>query len=77
MRSGIRLLPYAALALSVILYLYSYTVFPVATVVIASASLVFGVLGSLVAARRLYFLAGAAPHASLLAALVAVPLASR
>ena len=75
MQSFIRLLPYAALALSVILYLYSYTVFPVATVVIASASLVFGVLGSLVAARRLYFLAGAAPHASLLAALVAVPLA--
>jgi len=45
------------------------------TAVMASATLVFGLLSSVVAARRLFFLAGAAPHASLLAALLAVPTA--
>jgi zinc/manganese transport system permease protein len=41
----------------------------------AAASVAFGFISSLIAARRLYFLAGAAPHAALLAATLAVPLA--
>jgi len=63
------------LAVSPILYV-SYAAVTgeyIPAVVIAAATLVFGLLGSLVAARRLFFLAGAAPHASLLAALIAVP----
>ena len=39
-----------------------------------SASLVYGFLGPVVAARRLYFLASASPHAALLSAVLAIPL---
>jgi len=45
------------------------------TVAMAAASVAFGFISSLIAARRLYFLAGAAPHSALLAATLAVPLA--
>jgi ABC-type Mn2+/Zn2+ transport system permease subunit len=64
-----------SLVSAVILFIVLYPLEPLPTIVMASAALVFGLLGSLVAARRLYFLAGAAPHASLLAALTALPLA--
>lgn len=64
----------AAAAVAAVLYLlYPLAGYdPVPALVLASASLAFGVIGSLVAARRLYFLAGAAPHSALLAALLAV-----
>ncbi len=72
---GLSLVSVAALAGAALMYLtYLYRVTTVPAVVMASASIVFGTMGVLVAARRLYFLAGAAPHASLVAALAAVPL---
>ncbi|HDJ26667.1 MAG TPA: hypothetical protein ENF34_05065 [Candidatus Bathyarchaeota archaeon] len=44
--------------------------------VMVSAALAYGFLSSLVAARRLYFLAGASAHSALLAAVLAFPLAA-
>ncbi len=44
--------------------------------VVLSASLAFGALSTLVAARRLYFLAAGLPHSSLLAATIAIPLSA-
>ncbi len=41
-----------------------------------SAAIVYGALSPVIAARRLYFLAAAAPHTALLAALIAIPVAS-
>ena len=43
--------------------------------VVAAASVAFGSLSVLVAARRLYFMAASLPHSSLLAAALAVPIA--
>ncbi len=45
-------------------------------VTMLSAAIVYGALSPIIAARRLYFLAAAAPHTALLAALIAIPLAS-
>jgi zinc/manganese transport system permease protein len=45
------------------------------TLGMVSASIAFGFISSLIAARRLYFLAGAAPHSALLAATLSIPLA--
>ncbi len=45
-------------------------------VVMVSAAIAYGFLSPVIAARRLYFLAGASPHAALLAAVAAIPLAS-
>lgn len=42
-------------------------------VVMVAAALAYGALSPLIAARRLYFLAGASPHAALLAAVAAIP----
>jgi len=44
--------------------------------VFVCAGVSYGVLSSLVAARRLYFLAGASPHAALLAAILSIALTS-
>ena len=44
-------------------------------VVMVAAALAYGALSPLIAARRLYFLAGASPHAALLAAVAAIPAA--
>jgi len=44
--------------------------------VFVCAGVSYGVLSSLVAARRLYFLAGASPHAALLAAVLSIALTS-
>ena len=52
-----------------------YTLNPRWIIVMVSASLVYGFLGPVVAARRLYFLASASPHAALLSAVLAIPLA--
>ncbi len=41
-----------------------------------SAAIVYGALSPVIAARRLYFLAAAAPHTALLAALIAIPIAN-
>ena len=41
----------------------------------AAASLAFGFASVVIAARRLYFLAGAAPHSALLAATLSIPIA--
>jgi len=43
-------------------------------IVMSSAAIAYGVLSPLIAARKLYFLAGASPHAALLAAVLAIPL---
>lgn len=45
-------------------------------IVIASASIIYGILSPLIAARRLYFLAASLPHIALLSAILAI-LASR
>jgi len=45
-------------------------------IIVASAALAYGFLSPVIAARRLYFLAGATPHAALLAAVLAIPMAS-
>ena len=44
--------------------------------VVLSAALAYGFMSSIVAARRLYFLAGATAHSALLAAVLALPLAA-
>ena len=44
--------------------------------VVLSAALAYGFMSSIVAARRLYFLAGASAHSALLAAVLALPLAA-
>lgn len=44
-------------------------------IVMFSAAIAYGFLSPIVAARRLYFLAGALPHSALLAAIVSIPLA--
>ncbi len=62
----------AAIAASIISL---YTLNPRWIIVMVSASLVYGFLGPVVAARRLYFLASASPHAALLSAVLAIPLA--
>ncbi len=43
-------------------------------IVMISAAITYGGLSSIVAARRLYFLASASPHAALLAAVLGIPL---
>ena len=43
--------------------------------VMLSAAIAYGFLSPIVAARRLYFLAGALPHSALLAAIISIPLA--
>ncbi len=52
----------------------SYGFNPVWVIVMVSASITFGLLSSIVAARKLFFLAGASPHSALLAVALAVPL---
>lgn len=44
--------------------------------VVISAALAYGFMSPIVAARRLYFLAGASAHSALLAAVLAIPLAA-
>ena len=44
--------------------------------VVVAAALAYGFMSPIVAARRLYFLAGASAHSALLAAVVAIPLAA-
>ncbi len=64
------------LVLSTIIYavLLAYTYNPVWVVVMFSASIAFGLLSSIVAVRKLFFLAGASPHSALLAVAVSIPL---
>lgn len=53
-------------------YSFALRVDVVAALSLLVAGVLFGVLGSVIAARRLYFLAGAAPHSALFSALVSV-----
>ena len=46
------------------------------TITMLCTSLVYGALSPAIAARRLYFLAAAAPHTALFSALLAIPIAS-
>ncbi len=61
--------------ISVYAVLLSITTSWVWVAVMASSALTLGAISALVGARRLFFLAGAAPHSGLLAVLVAIPLA--
>ncbi len=66
-------LPMLIAPITIALYtVYYMRYYPIASLAMLFATLAFGVLGSLVAARKLYFLAGAAPHSALLAALLGV-----
>lgn len=47
---------------------------PIWVIVMVSAALAYGSLSPVIAARRLYFLASASPHAALLAAVLGIPL---
>ena len=49
---------------------------PIWVAVMVSAAVAYGIMSSIVAARRLYFLAGASAHSALLAAVLALPLAN-
>lgn len=72
----LRLAAVAALLASLPLYAaYALHYSATASETMLGAALGLGGLGVLVAARRLYFLAGAAPHAALLAALLSIPAA--
>ncbi len=61
--------------ISVYAVLLSITTSWVWVAVMASSALTLGAISALVGARRLFFLAGAAPHSGLLAVLLAIPLA--
>ncbi len=61
--------------ISIYAILLSITTSWVWVAVMASSALTLGAISALVGARRLFFLAGAAPHSGLLAVLVAIPLA--
>lgn len=47
---------------------------PIWVVILTSSAIAYGALSTLVAARRLYFLAGATPHAALFAVILSLPL---
>ena len=55
-----------------IVYSFAIRVELAAALALLIASILFGLVGSIIAARRLYFLAGASPHSALFAALSAV-----
>ena len=61
--------------ISVYAVILSITTSWVWVAVMASSALTLGAISALVGARKLFFLAGAAPHSGLLAVLVAIPLA--
>ncbi|WP_228546776.1 metal ABC transporter permease [Hyperthermus butylicus] len=63
------------LAAAGMLWLFALSVGYTAALSMAAASLAFSAMSVIVAARRLYFLAGASPHSALLAATIAIPLA--
>jgi zinc/manganese transport system permease protein len=48
---------------------------PIWVLVMVSAAIAYGFMSSLIAMRKLYFLAGASPHAALFAVTLAIPLA--
>jgi len=74
---GVRLLLALLWLLSSIAYLeYGLHHYWAPALALASSTITLGFLGVLVAARRLYFLAGEAPHAALLSALLAAVLYS-
>lgn len=59
------------IAYSVILaYIYN----PIWVLIMVSASITFGLLSSIIAARKLFFLAGASPHSALFSVTAAIPL---
>ncbi|MET1160571.1 MAG: metal ABC transporter permease [Thermoprotei archaeon] len=66
------------LVLIVLLVIYvallSLVLNPLWIIVMVSAGLAFGSLGSIIAIRKLYFLAGASPHIALLAVALSIPL---
>jgi zinc/manganese transport system permease protein len=55
--------------------LLSITYKPIWVLVMVSAAIAYGFMSSLIAMRKLYFLAGASPHAALFAVTLAIPLA--
>ena len=59
------------IALYVVMLSLSYN--PVWVIVILSTGIIYGSLSSIVALRKLYFLAGASPHVALLAVTLAIP----
>ncbi len=61
--------------ISIYAVLLSITTSWVWVAVMVSSALTLGAISALIGARKLFFLAGAAPHSGLFAALVAIPLA--
>lgn len=55
--------------------LLAYIYNPIWVVVMISASIAYGFMSSIVSVRKLYFLAGASPHAALFAVVLSIPLA--
>ena len=68
--------PLAVIGLTALAILEAFFLSPRWVAVMLSAALAYGFMSSVVAARRLYFLAGASAHAALLAAVLALPLAA-
>ena len=62
--------------IATILLVASILKYPKWTLVILSASLIYGTLSPLISARRLYFLSAASAHIALLAVVLSIPLAS-
>jgi len=63
------------LIVAVVLLIASILEYPKWTLVILSASLIYGTLSPLISARRLYFLSAASAHIALLAVVLSIPLA--
>ena len=65
-----------AVVLTALTGLSAFLLNPIWVAVMVSAAVAYGTMSSIVAARRLYFLAGASAHSALLAAVLALPLAN-
>ncbi len=68
-----RVLINVSLIITLVVIAYS-ALDPKWVLVVVSASIAYGVLGPVIATRRLYFLAGASAHSALLAVSLAIPL---
>ncbi len=63
-----------ALAVTLLVTVITLLMYPKWEIVILSASIVYGALSAVIAARRLYFLSASASHIALLAVTIAIPL---
>ncbi|ABN69477.1 ABC-3 protein [Staphylothermus marinus F1] len=56
-------------------FLLSYIYNPIWVIVMVSAGIAYGFMSNIVSVRKLYFLAGASPHAALFAVVLSIPIA--